>query len=332
MNRILALIALLSLGACTIATVTSSPTNEPVNLRINLFRGSSNIPIYMAIEKGYFARRGITTLLEFTPNSAQQRAGLAAGKFDIAQAAVDNAVAMSAAEGQQVVIVAGGDLGMNELIASQDIGKPADLRGRTLVVDAPNTAYALIGRKILKNAGLATGNDYRLDALGGSESRTKAMATLAGAATVLNPPWNLIAKDRGAKSLGSTAELYGPYQAQGIFVMREWAARNASAMERFLAAYIEGCRATQDPSQRALTLTVLSRELKLDARIAELTYKELNTAGSGMSKDCALDQQGFKNVLALRAEMEGQWDGKAPAPGQFLDLGYYMRALRSLQQ
>lgn len=96
------------------------------------------------MEEGYFARRGITPLVEFTPNSEQQRTGLSEGKFDIAQAAVDDAVAMSAGAGQQVVIVAGGDLGMNELITSQDINTPADLRGRTLVVDALNTAFALV--------------------------------------------------------------------------------------------------------------------------------------------------------------------------------------------
>ena len=326
-----ALVALLLLTACNTTPSLTTPTSDPVTVRLNLFRGSSNIPIYMAIEKGYFARQGITPLIAFTPNSEQQRAGLAAGAFDIAQAAVDNAVAMRAVAGIPVVIVAGGDLGMNELVASPDIGTPSDLRGHTLVVDAPNTAYALIGRKILKNAGLVQGQDYQLTALGGSESRTRAMATLTGSATVLNPPWNLIAKARGAKSLGSTAQLYGPYQAQGIFVLQPWAIKNAAVLERFLAAYIEGCRATQDPAQRDLTLKVLARELKLDAHIAELTYTELNKPGSGMTRDCKFDQHGFENVLALRAEMEGQWDGKPPQPEQFLDLRYFDHALKSIQ-
>lgn len=325
----LTVIALFLLSGCASVGVTAPAT--PATVRINLFRGSSNIPIYIAIEQGYFARHNIIPILEFTPNSVQQRAGLAAGKFDIAQAAVDNAVAMNSADGKSVVIVAGGDMGMNELIASQDIHKLEDLSGHTLVVDAPNTAYALLGRKILKNAGLTAGKDYRLDVLGGSETRTKAMPTYTAAATVLNPPWNLLAKDGGAKSLGSTAELYGPYQAQGLFVMRQWAVSNALVLEHFLAAYIEGCRAAQDPAKRALTLKLLSRELKLDTRVAELTYAELNKPGSGLSRDCALDQQGFANVLALRAEMEGQWDGKPPAPAQFLNLDYYSRALRSLQ-
>jgi ABC-type nitrate/sulfonate/bicarbonate transport system substrate-binding protein len=136
-----------------------------------------------------------------------------------------------------------------------------------------------------------------------------------------------LAIERGAKSLGTTAELFGPYQAQGVFVMRPWAAQNASALERYLAAYIEGCRAAQDPAQRALTLQVLMRELKLNQRTAEQTYAALNTPSHGLAKDCAFNMEGFKNVLSLRAEIMGQWGGQAPAPEKYLDLSLYNRAL-----
>jgi len=36
---------------------------------------------------------------------------------------------------------------------------------------------------------------------------------------------------------------------------------------------------------------------------------------------------GFRNVLALRAEIEGQWGGKAPDPNRFVDLSLFNRAL-----
>jgi hypothetical protein len=39
---------------------------------------------------------------------------------------------------------------------------------------------------------------------------------------------------------------------------------------------------------------------------------------------------GFRNVLALRAEMQGAWGGKAPAPDRYIDLSYYQRALAAL--
>ncbi len=320
--------ALSLLVSCAATAPIIVPANTPETLRVNVFRGGSNIPIYMALEKGYFSRRGITVNLQFTPNSSQQRSGLAAGKFDIAHAAVDNAVAMIEVAKVDVVIVSGGDGGMNELLVRQDINKPADIRGRTYVVDAPNTAYALIGRKMFKNAGLIDGRDYKLDPIGGSEIRSKGLDTPAGAATMLNPPWNFVARDRGAKSLGRTIDLYGPYQASGAFVLRSWAKSNEQVLERYLAAFIEGCRAAQDPAQKKQVLAVLKRELKLDDRLTELTYQEVMLKGSGLSRDCAIDMPGFKNVLALRAEIEGQWGGNPPAPEKFLDMSYFEKAKR----
>ena len=320
--------ALSLLVSCSATAPIIVPANTPETLRVNVFRGGSNIPIYMALEKGYFSRRGITVNLQFTPNSSQQRSGLAAGKFDIAHAAVDNAVAMIEVAKVDVVIVSGGDGGMNELLVRQDINKPADIRGRTSVEDAPNTAYALIGRKMFKNAGLIDGRDYKLDPIGGSEIRSKGLDTPAGAATMLNPPWNFVARDRGAKSLGRTIDLYGPYQASGAFVLRSWAKSNEQVLERYLAAFIEGCRAAQDPAQKKQVLAVLKRELKLDDRLTELTYQELMLKGSGLSRDCAIDMPGFKNVLALRAEIEGQGGGNPPAPEKFLDMSYFEKAKR----
>lgn len=314
------------LAGCASAPHHPPPPNNPVTLKVNVFRGASNIPIYMAQEKGYFAQRAITLEMQFTPNSEAQRAGLAAGRFDIAHAAVDNAVAMVEVARADVIIVAGGDGGMNELLVRPEINRPADVRGKSYVVDAPNTAYALIGRKIFREAGLREGVDYKLDPLGGSESRSNGLNVPERAATMLNPPWNFLARDKGAKSLGRTIDLYGPYQASGIFVMRPWAAGNSGVLERYIAAYIEGCRAAQDPAQRDRVLQVLQRELKLTARVAELTYTELMTPGSGLSRDCEFDLKGFRNVLALRAEIEGQWGGRAPDAGKFLDLGFFERA------
>ena len=51
---------------------------------------------------------------------------------------------------------------------------------------------------------------------------------------------------------------------------------------------------------------------------------------SGMAKDAKFDLEGFKNVLKLRAEIEGQWGGYPPAPDKYFDLSYYNKALAGL--
>jgi hypothetical protein len=39
---------------------------------------------------------------------------------------------------------------------------------------------------------------------------------------------------------------------------------------------------------------------------------------------------GFRNVLALRAELQGAWGGTPPLPEKYVDLSYYQRALTAI--
>ena len=303
---------------------------DPARIRAKVFPGAQNLPVYAALAKGFFAKRGVAVELLFTANSVELRDGLANGDIEIAHSAVDNAVAMVELAGKDAVIVMGGDSSMNEVFVQGYIASAADLRGRTVVVDAPNTAYALQLKKILLNAGLKAG-DYVLKAVGGGTQRAKAMSeSRDNAATILYPPFSFAVRNEGLKSLGRAVDLLGPYQGTGAFVMRPWARANANALERYLAGYIEATRWVRDPANREECIRILADRLKLGADVAALTYNDLMDPAFGLYPDSRLNAEGFRNVLALRAEIEGQWGGKPPAPDRYIELGYYERALKLL--
>src|SRR5438046_7400352 len=134
---------------------------QPIPLRVKMFPGAQALPVRAAASQGIFERHGLKVEVLFTVNSQEQRDGLAAGDFQIAQAAVDNAVAMVELAGHDVVIVTGGDSSMNEFFVQPDIGAYADLKGHTLLVDAPNTAYALQLKKIMLKNGLKESADCK---------------------------------------------------------------------------------------------------------------------------------------------------------------------------
>src|SRR5262245_5711266 len=186
-------------GACLIAGAADA--QEPSTVRVKVFIGAQNLPIYAGIARGVFARHGINVELTFTPNSDVMRNGLAAGEFDIAHSAVDNAVHMVEAAGQDPVIVMGGDSSMNEFFVQPEIKSITELRGRVVAVDAPNTAYALLAKKILLLNGLREGHDYTVKPVGGSAARLKAvLADKELAAVVLNVPFSILAAQGGLKS------------------------------------------------------------------------------------------------------------------------------------
>src|SRR5437879_10487845 len=103
---------------------------QPAQLRVKMFPGAQALPVMAAASQGIFERHGLKVEVLFTVNSQEQRDGLAAGDFQIAQAAVDNAVAMVELARHDVVIVTGGDSSMNELFVQPDKIGRASCRGR----------------------------------------------------------------------------------------------------------------------------------------------------------------------------------------------------------
>lgn len=318
--------------ALALAGCASAPTMQEATLRVIVFQKADNLPLLVGVDKGFFARQKLTVNVTNTPNSDELRGGLAAGRYDLAHSAVDNSVAMVELAKHDSIIVMGGSINLNEFMVRSDIDGFAGIRGKVLAVDAPNTAYALVAKKILKNKGLVENRDYTVRVVGGTMQRAEAIIkdpTLA--ASMINPPFVFTVRERGVKSLGRASDLVGPYQDTGAFVMRKWAESNAGVLERYLSAYVEATRYSMNPANRAEMIAFLGDRFKLPPPIAEQTYAALMSEGFGLAKDSRFNVDGFRNVLAIRADIEGMWGGAPPAPDRYLDLSYYDRALKQVK-
>jgi ABC-type nitrate/sulfonate/bicarbonate transport system substrate-binding protein len=324
-NSIIAALA----GAATIATVSAAQAQTPV--KVMVFPGLSNFSIFAAQHKNLFAKHGLAVELLNTPNSEVLRNGLAKGDHQIVHGGVDNAVAMVELAKADVAIVTGGDNGYNRIFAQPEINSYADLRGKTVVVDAPNTAFALLLYKVLKDNGLNKG-DYKVNPVGATTARLEAMTKdkANAAAGVLNPPFAFRAREAGLKDMGPAAQTIGAYQSDGAFVMRDWAKANGDTLVRYIRAYIEGRRWALDPANKAEAIQLLVDRLKVTPEIAAQSYALVTDPADGIAKDAKFDMEGFKNVLKLRAEIEGQWGGHPPSPDKYVDLAYYDKALAGL--
>jgi ABC-type nitrate/sulfonate/bicarbonate transport system substrate-binding protein len=302
-----------------------------MDLKVKIFPGAQALPLIAAAAQGIFQKRGLKVELLFTQNSQELRDDLAASRVHIVHSAVDNAVAMVERGKHDAVIVSGGDSSMNEFFVQPEVRSVADLKGRILVVDAPNTAYALQAKKVLLLNGLKEGIHYSLKEVGNTPLRFRAMLEdKQMAATMLNPPFSVDAPGAGLRSLGRAVDLIGPYQASGAFVLRAWAKANAETLERYLGAFIESTRWARAKENRAVCAKMLAERFKLEPKAAEQTLALLADPKFGLAPDARFDAAGFRNVLALRAEVEGDWGGEPPAAERYFDLGYYERALKQL--
>ena len=293
-------------------------------LTVIVFPGVQTLPMFAAQAKGFFAKRDLAVELKFTPNSEELRNGLAEGRYQIAHSAVDNAFALKDKANVDVAVVLGGDDSFNRLIVQPEIASLADIKGKTVAVDAVNTAYAFQLYEMLRQKGLTKG-DYEVKPVGGTGQRLEALTKdKTYAAAMMNPPFSIRAEKAGLKAIDTVANALGAYQGSSAFVLRSWGAANTDAVVKYLQAYIEGLRWMLEPKNKAEAVALLVARLKLPEDIAAQSY---DATLKGFQKDGALDMDGVKNVLKLRAQFEG---GTPADPAKYIDLTYYQKALAGM--
>jgi len=312
--------------AATVALVAAprDARAQDTKLAVIVFPGVQNLAMFAAQAKGFYAKRGLAVDLKFTVNSDELRGGLAEGKYQIAHSAIDNAFALKDKANADIAVVLGGDNSFNHLIVQPDIKSLAEVKGKTVVVDAINTAYAFQLYEMLKQKGVNKG-DYEIKLAGGTALRLDAMLKdKSNVAAMMNPPFSTRAVKEGLKDMGTAAAALGAYQGTSAFVLRPWAQANSDTLVKYVQAYIEGWRWAFDPKNKAEVVALLVERLKLPEDIAALAYESTK---SDFAKDGAIDMAGVNNVLKLRAQYEG---GTPASPEKYLDLSYYKKALAGM--
>ncbi len=107
-------------------------------------------------------------------------------------------------------------------------------------------------------------------------------------------------------------------------MLRSWGKANSDTLVKYLQAYVEGWRWGFDPKNKAEAVALLVERLKLPEDIAASAF---DSTKDDFHRDGAIDMEGVKNVLKLRAQFEG---GAPAAPEKYLDLSYYQKALAGL--
>jgi len=302
-------------------------TDEPTHLTVMVFPGTQTLPIFVAQARGYFSKRGLVVILKPAPNSEEQRTGLAAGRYQIVHGAADQCVALVEAAKVDAVIVAGGDNGFNHLFVQPEIARIADLRGRTLVADVANAGWSFVLYDILKRHGISRG-DIVIHEAGAPFRRFEAMRDdKTMAAAILNPPFAVHARRAGLKDMGAVVDSVGPYLGTVPYALRSWANTDAETLTAYLASYIEGLRWILDPANRAEAIRLVGVRLNIPTDIAMEVVATATDPIHGLAKDAALDLEGFKTVLRLRADFEGR---SPEPPEKYFDLSFHRLALAGL--
>ena len=261
----------------------------PRTLRLIGFGRSSIVTLARA--RGLLAERGLDVETTLTPNSTEQMRGVGEGRWDIASTAFDNVLAWSGREGAEFVAVAhaGGEVPLLLYVRPEIDGWEA-LRGRKLAVDAVDTAFGLVLRRILLDHGLDLDRgDYELVPEGATGSRLESMQRGDTVAAILGPPWAQRGEDEGFVRFASHRDVLPDYPRGVYAVTRPWAAGNTSALVGFLGALGAAGRWAADAPQEAAALLAGEEGTNAEEAAASLVRESLGLGLDLARLEVALD-------------------------------------------
>ena len=100
-------------------------------------------------------------------------------------------------------------------------------------------------------------------------------------------------------------------------------------MVRYVRAYLAALRWALDPANRPAVAQEVTASLRVSPALGDRVVAPAFAAG-GLAPDASFDVPGLHGVLALRAEICGNWGGSPPSPKNYLDPTPYQAALATL--
>lgn len=311
-----------------------APAGPPKEVRVIVFPGGFNWPLWAGLAQGHFAREGLDVKMVNTPNSTFQLTGLARGDFEIAMTAIDNIVAYRegqgapGVDGSDLVAVMGGDNGFLKLVSVPEVTTIAQLKGRDVSVDALTTGYAFVLLEMLERNGLVLNRDYRTVPAGGVLQRYDALLEKKHAATMLISPFEVLARARGMNVLADASGALGSYQGLVAGVRRTWARQNPQLVTGYIRAYIRSLDWLYDPRNKQAALELFQRNVPNSTPQAAATaYDVLLDPRNGFTRDARLNPAGTQTVLALR-EKYARPAKKLQPVASYYEPRYYNEAVR----
>jgi ABC-type nitrate/sulfonate/bicarbonate transport system substrate-binding protein len=288
-------------------------------LLVNVF--NEDAALIVARARGLFAANDLEVEARVTPNSTDQMRGLGRSSWQIVSTAFDNVLGWSGREDTEIVAIAQVSQGITlPVYVRPEIEHWSDLRGKKLAVDAVDTAYALVLRRIILEHDLdLERGDYELVPLGTTGARLESMTRGESFAGILNSPWDKKAEVEGHKRFADHREVLPDYPGGVFAVGRKWAGENRRTLVRFLRAWDDALHWSHDDSNRSSALQIIAAEEKLDEAGAARKLAQL-------PEDGHLNLPGLQTVLDLRVRF-----GLTPPMGQelarYFDASFYQEAV-----
>jgi NitT/TauT family transport system substrate-binding protein len=206
-------------------------------------------PLYVAIERGYFARQGLEVELISTPGGMSSFAVLASGRAEAVVGGLGAALFNAAARGLDFKVVGPAHLERppvstplvvsRKAFESGEIRSVKDLRGKRVSVNVIGSATEFWLNAALLKGGL-TMNDVHLESVNFPDVPA-ALANGAIAAGMLGEPLATLAEDRG-QIVRLSDDFINGVQVTAVYFAGDFMRRHPQEAVGFMVAWLRACR------------------------------------------------------------------------------------------
>jgi NitT/TauT family transport system substrate-binding protein len=256
------------------------------------------LPLFVALNRGFFKDENLDVeVVLMLPDLAHN--ALFQGEIDY-HGAADSALRLAAKGAPIKTIFFGAALPNYFLMSAPAIHSVAELKGKYIGVSRFGSATDLAARVALAKNGLDPQRDAVVIMIGLSATRNAALVSSSIAATIANPPDNVLLRQKGFNELlflGDAIELPG----NGIATVEKKLKAEREQVKRMLRALYRGLLFAREKA--AETVGIVEREWRLDPAVAKESYASVVRS---MSKDGAASAAGMKvHVDMIRRTEKG---------------------------
>lgn len=231
---------------------TAAPGVAADKVIFGIIGSSSDAPIYVGLDKGYFADAGIDLTVQPMGSLAKQVAPLSSGAIDVGCGAIGAALYNAVSRDIEMKVVA--DKGRNapgyhynsiivrkDLVDSGAVKTLADLKGRTIATIGVGSVDMSIINEAMKTVGM-TYDDIKQTSLP-LPSHLIALKNKGIEVTLTPEPFATLIVDKGLGVRLAAVDQFYPNQQQTVVVYSgKFMKERPDVAKRFMVAYLRGVR------------------------------------------------------------------------------------------
>jgi NitT/TauT family transport system substrate-binding protein len=272
-------------GAAPVEAPVEAPAGAPTTVRMGYIPVIIFAPIYVGIERGYFAAENINIELSTVTATNDAVVQLAAGNFDMALAGGNAGVFNALSRGLEFTIVApmhseSPPVATPLVISANrtdEITSAADLAGKTVGINANGAAIEYWVDQALAQAGLSIA-DVELRAMP-FPNMPAALENGSLDAAVITEPLVTINRQQGIVAVLAEDFIDG-FTATYVFVNPDWLAANPAAARGFMRAYLRACRDLQGAYMNEEIAAIIEQYTEIpSAVVAQSSHARYNPDG-----------------------------------------------------